>query len=52
MFPHLRGDLNPKPPADEASALTIILTLQVIIKGVKVCAEQNMSNHLPGGNLN
>ena len=31
--------------------LTIILSLQVRLKGVKVCSQQSMSNDLQGGNL-
>ena len=28
-----------------------VLALQVRLKGIKVCAQQSMSNHLQGGNL-
>ena len=44
-------DLNPQPLDHEASVLTKTLSLQVRLKGVKVCAQQRMSNHLRGGNL-
>ena len=50
-FPHLYWVLNPQPLAYETSAITIIQILQVIVKGVKVCAQQSMFKHLPGGSL-
>ena len=46
IFPQLCWDLNPKLSTHEVSALTTILTLQVTVKGVKVCAQHV---HLPGG---
>ena len=49
IFPHLCWDLNPRPPAREVSALTTILSRQVRLKGVKVCAQQSLSNYLPDG---
>ena len=42
---------EPQPLHHEASVLTIILNLQVKLKGVKVCAQQSMSTNLQGGNL-
>ena len=44
-------DLNLRPQAYEDNALTIIMTLQVAVKGVQVCAQQSMPSHLPAGNL-
>ena len=31
--------------------LTIKLTLQVTVNGLKICAQQSMSDRLPGGSL-
>ena len=41
---------NKNDPFLLGSAITIILTLQVRQKSVKVCAQQSMSSHLQGGN--
>ena len=48
-FSELCWDLNPRPLVYEASAFTTTITWQVKVKGVKVCAQQSMSNHLPVG---
>ena len=41
--------LGSEPLAHEASALTTRLTWQMIVKNVKICAQQGMWNHLPVG---
>ena len=43
IFPHLCWDLNPQTLDDEASVLAIILSLQVRLKGIKVCAKHVQS---------
>ena len=48
--PPLLG-FEPSASGYEASALAIILTLQVRLRDVKVCVQQNISNHVRGGNL-
>ena len=45
-LPHPCWELNPRPPAYEATAFTIILTWQMRVNGIKVCAEQIMPNQL------
>ena len=43
--------LGGQPFGYETRMLTIILSLQVRLKDVKICAQQSISNYLQGGNL-